>query len=147
MTEIAFHFNMPAKLPYAVRLLRKAALAGAKVTVVGERDDLAFLDEQLWATAATDFIAHVWADAQAPLRDLSPVLLATEVPEQGPHQVLVNVGQGVAPGFERFERVIEMVSQADADRLAGRDRWRYYTERGYAIQRHDLKVASSMATD
>jgi DNA polymerase-3 subunit chi len=142
MTEVAFHFNMPAKLPYAVRLLRKAALSGAKVTVVGDSSDLKHLDEQLWVTSPTDFIAHGWADDPSPLRGLSAVLLATEVPEQGPHEVLVNMGQGVAPGFERYARVIEMVSQSDADRLTGRERWRYYTQRGYPIVRHDLHLAA-----
>ena len=143
MTQIAFHFNMPAKLPYAVRLLRKAALSGAKVTVVGSPADLAYLDEQLWATSPTDLIAHVGPQADPYLRDLSPILLTPQVSEQGPHQVLVNVGPSVAPGFERFDRVIEMVSQADEDRSARRERWRHYTEQGYAIQRHDLNLASA----
>ena len=30
MTEIAFHFNVPDKLAYSCRLLRKAYLSGAR---------------------------------------------------------------------------------------------------------------------
>ena len=33
MTEISFHFNVPDKLAYACRLLRKAVNAGNKVVV------------------------------------------------------------------------------------------------------------------
>jgi hypothetical protein len=36
MTEIAFHFNVPDKLAYSCRLLRKAYLSGARVVVTGE---------------------------------------------------------------------------------------------------------------
>jgi DNA polymerase III subunit chi len=70
----------------------------------------------------------------------SPVLLTADLSLQSQPQVLVNVGAEVPSGFERFERVIEMVSLEDADRQAGRARWRHYSDRGYAIQRHDIQV-------
>jgi len=44
----------------------------------------------------------------------------------------------VPEGFERFERLIEVVSQDDGDRQRARARWKHYADRGYAIQRHDL---------
>jgi DNA polymerase-3 subunit chi len=52
--------------------------------------------------------------------------------------VLVNLGHAVPGGFERFDRLIDIVSADDADRQAGRSRWRHYADRGYAIQRHDF---------
>ncbi|MGH8847501.1 MAG: DNA polymerase III subunit chi [Polaromonas sp.] len=47
--------------------------------------------------------------------------------------------------FERFERFIEVVTQADDDRLAARSRWKHYTDRGYAMKRHDLATAGEGA--
>jgi DNA polymerase-3 subunit chi len=44
----------------------------------------------------------------------------------------------VPEGFERFERLIEVVSLDEADRLRARDRWKHYAARGYAIERKDL---------
>jgi len=44
----------------------------------------------------------------------------------------------VPEGFERFERLIELVAQEDGDRQQARARWKHYADRGYAIQRHDL---------
>ena len=41
-------------------------------------------------------------------------------------------------GFERFERLIELVTQDEQDRLDARARWKHYADRGYAIIRHDL---------
>ncbi len=56
-----------------------------------------------------------------------------------PHQqVLVNVGQAVPEGFERFERLIEVVSGDPQDRQVGRRRWKHYEDRGYAIVPHDM---------
>jgi DNA polymerase-3 subunit chi len=49
----------------------------------------------------------------------------------------VNMAGDVPPGFERFERLIELVSTDEADRGAGRSRWRHYANRGYAIRQQD----------
>ena len=68
----------------------------------------------------------------------SPVVLA-DAPRGTPHQdVLVNLGGRVPEGFERFERLIELVSRDDGDRQQARTRWKHYADRGYAIQTHDL---------
>jgi len=46
-------------------------------------------------------------------------------------------------GFERFERLIDVVGQEPAEREAGRERWRHYQSRGYTITRHDLGARST----
>jgi DNA polymerase III subunit chi len=138
MTEVAFHFNVPDKLGYACRLLRKAAASGAKVVVTGEPGLLATLDAELWTFSPLEFVAHCQASADAQVVAASPVLLA-DSPRGTPHQeVLVNLGTGVPDGFERFERLIEVVTQDDGDRQLARSRWKHYADRGYAITRHDL---------
>jgi DNA polymerase-3 subunit chi len=53
---------------------------------------------------------------------------------------LVNLGEQVPAGFERFERVIEVVSLDEQDRQMARSRWKHYAEHGYAITRHDLNL-------
>ena len=70
----------------------------------------------------------------------SPIVLAAAggdavLPQR---QVLVNLGPVVPRGFERFERLIDVVTGDDADRQHARSRWRHYAERGYAITRHDM---------
>jgi DNA polymerase-3 subunit chi len=45
----------------------------------------------------------------------------------------------VPPGFERFARVVEVVSASDEeDRQLARLRWKHYAAQGIAIKRHDL---------
>ena len=141
MTEIAFHFNAPQKVSYACKLLRKAANAGARVAVLGDAGLLARLDAELWTFSALDFVAHLHAPLLGAAADLTPVVLC-DTPDQSPHsQVLVNLTDAVPAGFERFARLIEVVSNQEADRQAARKRWKQYTDLGYQIVRYDLTLS------
>lgn len=139
MTEVAFHFNVPDKLGYACRLLRKATAAGSRVVVTGDPELLRTLDTELWTFSPLEFIPHCHAAAaDAEMVAASPVVLA-DTPRGTPHQqVLVNIGTAVPDGFERFERLIELVTQDEGDRVQARGRWKHYSDRGYAITRHDI---------
>jgi DNA polymerase III subunit chi len=138
MTEVAFHFNAPDKLGYACRLLRKAVAKGSKVVVTGDSRLLHDLDAALWTFAPLEFVPHCQGEGSSPaVLAASPVVLAGS-PASAPHQqVLVNLGEAVPAGFERFERLIEVVTADEADRLQARQRWKHYAARGYAIVRHD----------
>jgi len=143
MTEVAFHFNAPDKLGYACRLLRKAVASGARVVVTGKPEQLRALDVELWTFAPLEFVAHCHAATSSPqVLAASPVVLADSA-EAAPHrQVVVNLGDAVPAGFERFDRLIEVVTVDDQDRLQARSRWKHYADRGYSITRHDLARAS-----
>lgn len=138
MTEVAFHFNAPDKLGYACRLLRKAVGTGARVLVTGGADALRELDVALWTFAPLEFLPHCYGEATPVALAASPVLLSESARSASHHQVLVNLGGTVPEGFERFERLIEVVTQREDDRIDARSRWKHYADRGYAITRHDL---------
>jgi DNA polymerase-3 subunit chi len=140
VTEIAFHFNAPDKVAYACRLLRKAVASGSRVVVTAPVETLTRLDAALWTFAATEFVAHCFDPSDAALLALSPVVLTTDATQTPQHQVLVNLGETIPAGFERYERLIEVVSLDDTDRSGARERWKQYVHRGYALQRHDLKL-------
>ncbi|MBX9610493.1 MAG: DNA polymerase III subunit chi [Burkholderiales bacterium] len=143
MTEIAFHFNASDKLAYTCRLLRKAVASGARVVVTAEPPTLQQLDVALWTFSALDFLPHCAAQATPGVLARSLIVL-TAVPADAPHQqVLVNLSDHLPDGFERFERLIEVVSGDAADRQAARQRWKHYADRGYAIVRHDLMQKES----
>lgn len=140
MTEVAFHFNAPDRVAYACRLLRKAVSSGARVIVTGMPATLQQLDVALWTFSPIDFVAHCYLESDPVVTAASPVILM-EATESAPHlQVLVNLGQIVPSGFERFGRVIEIVALDDEDRHLARSRWKHYADRGYAITRHDLNL-------
>ncbi|AMO24968.1 DNA polymerase III subunit chi [Ramlibacter solisilvae] len=139
MTGVEFHFNAPDKLGYACRLLRKAAAKGARVTVTGRPPMLRELDTALWTFSPLDFVAHCQA-AGAPQAVLaaSPIVLCDSPRASPHHQVLLNLGDDVPEGFERFERLIEVVSLDEDDRARARVRWKHYASRGYELKREDL---------
>jgi DNA polymerase III subunit chi len=146
MTEIAFHFNAPDKLAYACRLLRKAVNSGSRVVVTGDAASLQALDTLLWTFWPHEFVAHCRAGSPAEQLVASPVVLAAQIEggvELPHHQVLLNLGEEVPPGYARFERTIEVVTLDAQDRQAARHRWKHYADRGYAITRHDLKLKES----
>jgi DNA polymerase III subunit chi len=139
MTEVTFHFNAPDKTGYACRLLRKAVGTGAKVVVTGDSELLRELDTALWTFSPLDFLPHCMGSGSPPaVLAASPVVLSESVRSAPHQQVLVNLGQSVPEGFERFERLIEVVTTGEEERQQGRRRWKHYADRGYAITRHDL---------
>lgn len=140
MTEISFHVNTPDKVGYACRLLRKAWSSGSKVAVTADPEVLQQLDAALWTFSATDFIPHAY-DAPEAQGTRAPIVLVDSA-RSAPHvEVLLNLGPGVPEGFERFERLIEVVSTEQDDLQQGRLRWKHYASRGYALTRHDRAEA------
>lgn len=140
MTEVAFHFGAPDRLAYTCRLLRKATATGARLLVRVAAAESAALDAALWNLGPTEFIPHCDALAPASVRKRSAVLLLqSDVELDSTFPVLVNLADDVPQGFERFARVIEVVSTDEQDRHLARQRWRHYTDQGYTIVRHDLK--------
>jgi DNA polymerase-3 subunit chi len=139
MTEIAFHVNAPDKLDYACRLLRATQKKSAQVLVLGQMDALKSLSAKLWALSPTEFLPHCLVDASAEVIAHSPIVLSAELPRStAESQVLLNLGAVLPAGFERFERLIELVGQDEADLQAARTRWKHYKDRGYALSRYDV---------
>lgn len=137
MTEVSFHFNVPDKIGYACRLLRKAYATGNAVGVLAAPEALQALDASLWTFSASDFIPHCAADAPPAMLAASPIVLAADSNLLERAQVLLHLGTVVPAGFERFERLIELVGSDAPDREAARTRWRHYADRGYTIHTHD----------
>ncbi len=142
MTEISFHFNVPDRIDYACRLLRKAGRRGSRVVVTGPVERLSRLDRALWSFDPVEFLPHVLVrrGGDLPLARYrsTPIWLVEQVHDAVHHEVLVNLGEALPEGFESFGRVIEIVSVDEPERLAARQRWKHYANRGYAIERHEV---------
>jgi DNA polymerase-3 subunit chi len=140
MTRIDFHLVDSDKLGYGCRLVRK--IYRAKQHVVVCCDDpvrLKAFDEALWTFSPQDFVPHVMASDA--LAGETPVVLAASADVLPWHEVLVNLGDGLPEGFARFERLIEVVGGGEDDRMRGRERWRFYRDRGYPLENHEVGAA------
>jgi DNA polymerase-3 subunit chi len=134
MTRIDFHSNVGDSLLYACRLVRKAYQAGQPTIVLAEPPRLRAFDEQLWTFSALDFVPHCYADN--PLAAQTPIVLAATLDKVPHYQVLLNLGAEVPAQFARFERLLEVIGNAPDELAAGRERYRFYRDRGYALNNY-----------
>jgi DNA polymerase III subunit chi len=134
MTRIDFHSNVGDSLLYACRLIRKAYQAGQPTVVLADPARLRAFDEQLWTFSPLDFVPHCMADSA--LATQTPIVLTTNLDSVPHHQVLLNLGADVPAQFARFERLLEVVGNAPDELAAGRDRYRFYRDRGYALNNY-----------
>jgi DNA polymerase III subunit chi len=144
MTEIQFHFNVPDRLSYACRLLRKAMRKVAGITVLGDPAEMDLLNRKLWAFEPSEFLPHLLVKAEsavAPALAHTPVWLMTDL-QRSPaqHGVLVNLGLPPVNGFERYDRLVEIVSTEENDRDAARIRWRHYAGLGFRIEKFEVSA-------
>ena len=147
--RIDFHFNVEDRLQYACRVVRKAR--GAEKSVVAyarEPARLARFDAALWIFSALDFVPHVYVDS--PLAARTPVLLTLEATLATPaRDVFLNLDDDVPPAFGelagRFERIIEVVSREESDRLRARERFKAYRAAG--IEPNKFEMGSGSSTD
>lgn len=134
MTRIDFHFNVDHRVHYACRVTRKARAAGKRLVAYARSSErLAQYDAMLWTFSALDFLPHVYVGS--PLAATTPILLALDPGAAPPSDVLLTLDDEVPPGFEvlfnRYERVIEVVSRDEAERARARSRFKAYREHGF----------------
>lgn len=153
MTRIDFAFGAPDRLGMACQVVRKRYLAGQRLVVYcKEGSRLAAFDRMLWAFDDTSFVPHVLAND--PLAAETPVILTAGDPWQAaqaavadgqPQPWLLNLDDACPPGFDAFERLLEIVSDDPDDKQAARQRWRAYQGAGHTPQSHDLSQRQSGA--
>jgi DNA polymerase III subunit chi len=139
VTEVRFFHNAPDKLSAACRLAVAAHRRGRKVTVFApEAGQAARLDAMLWTFQPLSFVPHVLATS--PLAAETPVVIDAQLGQPQHQDVLINLGDGAPPAFERFAQVIEIVTTDPADRAPARARWAFYRERGLDPEANDLSA-------
>ena len=138
MTSIDFYFNAGDRLGVACRLAGKALQQKKRVLIYAPQPDVAQkIDRLMWTAQAVSFIPHCYTHDS--LAAVTPVLIASDdaMPPSA-CDVLLNLGAECPPFFERHERLLEVVAQDDEEKRAGRARYAFYRDRGYAIRNHDL---------
>jgi len=142
VTTIDFYFNAADRLQVACRLAGKAAAQKKRLLVFAPDAEVAQrIDRMLWTWPAVAFVPHCMThDA---LAAETPVLIGSDGEAAPDCDVLLNLAHECPPFFARYERLLEIVSRGEEDRRAGRSRYAWYRERGYAIRNHDLASGAS----
>ncbi len=150
MARIDFHSNVADKLEYACRLTRKIWSATPEgqpvrnIVIVGEKPDLKKLDELLWSFSNVDFLPHCYIDDESAAE--TPIVLSDNFASPSlagiPHaDVMIHLGMrmpaDVPALVARFPRIVEVVTVNEAERLAGRERYKAYRDLGHELHNFD----------
>ncbi len=141
MTRIDFYTQARDRLDVVRKLIQKARDNG-RCVLVHTRDDVLAreLDAYLWTVPALSFLPHVRC-GHASARQ-TPVLIGPDADDLAAPDVLINLDSESPAFFGRFERLLEVVGQAPEEVAAGRERYRFYKSRGYALNHIDLSRPS-----
>ncbi len=137
MTRISFLHGAADRIQSAAHWLQQAW--GNRQTVlvyVPDAEQATRLDRMLWTQPALSFLPHCRHDAD--VAGETPILLTDRL-DTPPHEgCILNLSNELPPTFSRFEHLVEIVSTHDADRLPARERFKFYRDRGYAIESRDI---------
>ena len=138
MTSIDFYTHVADRLEIAARLVAKAFAQHGNVRVLTpDPATTDALDRALWLRPPTSFLPH--CRVASALAAETPIWVDHVAEHAGPAVVLINLHNAPPPFFARFERLAEIVGLEEADVVAGRERYRYYRERGYELRTHRLE--------
>ena len=138
MTEVSFYSHATDKLAVARQIAAKAC--GQKLNVLIYAPDesvAASIDRLLWTQPALSFVPHC-RDTH-PLAGVTPVIIGERADALPSADVLINLGSEPPPLFSRFERLVEIVTDEENDVIQGRQRWRFYKDRGYELVNNDMR--------
>lgn len=94
------------------------------------------MDKLLWTFRDGSFIPHQRYDEHQ--SETCPVIIGHNHEPEFHSEVLINIGSEVPMFFSRFERVAEVVTQDEQHRNQARERFKFYRERGYQLETHNL---------
>jgi DNA polymerase-3 subunit chi len=137
MTKVDFYTGSTDKLRTACQLTHKAIQNGMR-TVISTPDPSTndALDKLLWHYPATAFIPHCRNDAGE--AEQMPVILNQGGDRFPHHDLLISLHNECVPFFSRFDRVIEIIGNDAEDSRLGRERFKFYRDRGYELRHFDL---------
>lgn len=141
MTRVDFYISpnvAPAtRQQLACRIAEKAYLKQHHVYLHVPNAEVATqLDTMLWIFRAGSFIPH--AQLHDPQAKNCPVVIGFTEPPPDSHDVLINLADEIPGFFSRFTRVAEIISGDESTRQKGRERFKFYRERGYPLESHEL---------
>ncbi|ENA36950.1 MULTISPECIES: DNA polymerase III subunit chi [Pseudomonas] len=139
MTRVDFYVlpsdDPDARLTFACRLAEKAWRQQMQTYIhCADEAQRSQLDERLWDFRPDSFLPHDFAEDKPD----SPVLLGIDTQQERTGELLINLDTRIPAFFAGFSRIAELVIEEASIRKAARENFRFYRERGYALQDHRL---------
>ncbi len=141
MTRVDFYIlednAADARQRFVCRLAEKAWLQGNKVYIhTGDPALSSRIDEMLWTFSQGSFVPHGLDND--PAADEVDIHIGHGDEPRHHDEVLINLSSEVPLFFSRFQRVAEIIDGDENQRQQGRERFRFYRERGYPLESHTI---------
>ena len=148
MTQIDFYIitgdSDVSRLRLACRITEKAVNHGQQVYLNSATEaDARKLDELLWTFSQGSFIPHRVVSETLEDTPDEPVLIGFQggADSEGASEnwdFMINLATEVPEHFSRYVRVAEVVDANPQRREEGRERYRFYRDRGYELKTHKV---------
>ena len=158
MTKIDFYITNINSLDdywnFACRLTEKAFRKQCDVYLhTANEEHMAAVDKLLWTFRPNSFLPHSSEIRSEISSEISSensgkngdaasatgeILVACSGDPRDHHDVLVNLTEETPECFSRFTRVAEVVMGTDEAKAKSRQRYKYYRDRGYPLEVHNL---------
>jgi len=139
VTRVGFYVVQGAeqgqRLQVAVRLADKAFAQGHRIFINAVDEVQArSLDEMLWSYRPASFLPHGLHGQE----HSDSIAIGWGQEPNDHNDLLINLQLDIPEFFSRFQRVAEVVTQDPTSLAALRKSWKFYKERGYQLEKHDL---------
>lgn len=149
MTRVDFYLlssaEPGAKQRVACKLADKTFRLGHRTYLLApDRAAARTLDELLWTLEPGSFIPHgIMGEPNLqpqvlPVLPVLPILIGHEEPPPDYTDVLISLCPAVPDFFSRFQRLAELVGAEEEEKQRSRDKFRFYRDRGYPLETHQL---------
>ncbi|HEY5733157.1 MAG TPA: DNA polymerase III subunit chi [Gammaproteobacteria bacterium] len=142
MTRINFYVLQSSKLntrlEFVCRLTEKIYSKGHRILLhTDDARQAEMIDDLLWTWKQGSFIPH---EIQSDANSADSPIVINHMPDlkTDMHDVLINVAREIPLFFSQFERVTEIVDQDEETRQVARQRYRFYQDRGYPLESHEI---------
>jgi DNA polymerase-3 subunit chi len=141
MTRISFYIlkgeQEHDRQVFACRLIEKAYVQGQHIYVHTESaQQTEQLDQLLWSFRSDSFVPHQMMQEQG--QEDCPVLIGHDTNPPRLMNLLINLSPQHPLFFSQFERVAEFINDNSDTKVQGRERYRFYQQRGYELESHKI---------
>lgn len=143
MTRIDFYVlndhKANSRLDFVCRLAEKVYREGHRILLHTEDVTQAgIINDLLWTWRQGSFIPHEIQTTES-TPDCPIVINHKQDLKTDIQDVLINMASEVPLFFSQFDRVTEIIDQNEQTRQSGRQRYRFYQDRGYPLKSHDIQ--------
>ena len=140
MTRVSFYVgnsqSLQARLRLACKLVEKAHMQALNTYIhLDSPNTCQQLDELIWTYSDLSFIPHNRAPHK---EDGVRVQLGYDHEPMEECDFLINLSNEIPEFFPRFARLAEILDQEETILDAGRKRYKFYRDRGYNMDYHQL---------